>query len=439
MLYRCLAVVCLFASTAANAVDPRFYQLGDGGAVAPHVRLEFGNDNNPLRGSDGSQESMYFRLQPSLRYLVQARNNRLQLSYLGDYTQYFQEYCQGSSFNQLARPGDCLSGSPTFNTASYQDHTLSLNGFLEISSRLRATLTASHVIAHQPAGTGQSGSRGVLDGLTSPDAWIRQSARAEVSYGAAKARGEVRAGLTLGNREFDSSRNVPASTIDGLSEQSVAPNVMVLYRIGTRTQLFAGIGSSQVRGGNSERNISFQSFGVEFDSSAITSGSIRINNSSEDFINDQRTDLDYLGWEVELTWRPRRYSTFTVGGGKQSENGAFGRGLGLTSKVNAEWVHDWRERFSTRMELQVALNEDVGVFSENNGSDENPVSFRVEGNYNIRRWLDIGAFVVIDSRTGETLTRERDLDTGQYTGAVLETESRKFGRTLIGVTMNGTI
>ncbi len=417
-LYRCLALLCLGAVSVANAVEPRTYQLGDGGAVAPHLRLEFGNDNNPLRSVNGSQEAMYLRLQPSVRYLVQRRNNRLVLGYQGNYYQYFEEYCQGQG---LDRPGDCLQGSPTFDKASYQNHTLSLGGFLEISRRLRATLSLAQIIDHQPLGTGQSGNVNVLNSLTSPDAWNSQSARAELSYGAERARGEVRVGLSVGNREFDSERSI---NTDDLNERAVSPDVRVLYRIGTRTQLFAGLGASEVRGGNSERNISRQIFGAEFDASSITSGSITFSNVTEDFRQANRRDLEYIGWNVELTWRPRRYSTVTVGGGRETERGLFNDNIGLTTRIDTQWVHYWRERFSTRVEVGLNFNEDVDQFSsETSGAKDDALSFRLEGNYNLRRWLDVGGFVVIDSRNGSGV----------------DLEDRNFDRTVIGLTANGTI
>ncbi len=436
-LYRYLALLCLGAASAANAVEPRTYQLGDGGAVAPHLRLEFGSDNNPLRSDDGSQEAMYLRVQPSVRYLVQRRNNSLVLGYQGNYFQYFEEYCLGQG---LDRPGDCLQGSPTYDKASYQDHILSLNGVLEVSRRLRGTLSLSQVIESQPLGTGQSGNNeGVLNALRTPEFWNRQSARVEVSYGAERARGEVRAGLSLGNREFDTERQ---DIGDRLDERSIAPDVRVLYRVGTRTQVFAGLGASKVRGGDSPRNISRQSFGVEFDSSAITSGSIEFSNVVDDFLDTvddsgvvrSRQDLKYVGWEVELTWRPRRYSTVTIGGGREAEGGLFNENLGLTTQINAEWAHQWRERFSTRMALDLEFSEDVAEFSVNRDSEDKPVTFRLEANYNIRRWLDIGGFVVIDSRGGQTVNRDPD-----NRESILDIESRDYGRTLIGVTLNGTI
>ena len=187
ILTRALGPVLICVATTANGVAPRVYQLGDGGAIAPHVRLEFANDNNPLRSADGSEKSVYLRLQPSLKYLVRQRNNKLELGYYGSYFQYFEDYC---STNQTVRPGDCPNGSRTFDKASFQDHSVSLNGFLEISSRMRANLEISQSLNHQPLGTGQSGNRGILNSIPSPDAYRNGLARVELQYGAARASGK---------------------------------------------------------------------------------------------------------------------------------------------------------------------------------------------------------------------------------------------------------
>lgn len=418
----------LVAAATTHAVEPTIYQLGDGGAVAPHVRVEFGNDNNPLRSTSGSQETLYVRLQPSLEYLVQRRNNRLTLGYRGDYYQYFEEYCQGQT--GVLRPGDCLQGSPTFDKASYQDHTLSLNGFLEVSKRLRATLELSQIIEHQPLGTGLSGNRGVLDSLTSPENWNRQRARAQLSYGAFQARGEVRVGIGLSNNELQSERNVD---LDAQSDTSVAPFASILYRVGNQTQFLAGVSADQVRdsisfnpdgtvNNNNERDISRLSFGVELDPNAVTSGSVAVSLVEEDFLAGNRDDLSYLGWDVNLIWRPRRFSTVTISGGRQTEGNGF-RDLSLSSSLGASWVHFWQERLSTRVQLEFENSEDVDAFAQlnaNSVTEDDTVLFRFEGNYNVRRWLDIGGFVVVNSRDGFGDTRD-------------------FERTVIGITANGTI
>ena len=407
-----------FHGSVAQAVEPRVYQLGDSGAIAPHLRLEFGNDSNPLRANEGSEQSAFLRVEPSVSYLVRRRNNELELSFEGDLFQYIEEYCQTQS-PAVARPGDCNQGSPTFDSASYFDFEFSLDGMLEISRRLRGTLEISQAIQNQPLGTGQSINPGVLGALTSTDAWNIRRARAVLAFGAPQARGEIQVGITAQDRDFESDLNV--TTLD---EQSISPDVRLLYRIGTRTQLFAGLSSSEVRGGNSasERNVDRQIFGVEFDASAITSGSISISNDTEDFLDDNRRDLQFLGVNVELTWQPRRFSTVRIRASRESERGLFQDDIGISTQLNVDWQYFWRERFSTRVGFRLENNEDTDVFSNltvDSDDEDDDLTLRLEGNYNIRRWIDVGAFVEIDSRNG--IGAERDFD-----------------RNLIGVTANGT-
>ena len=404
-------------ASVASAVEPRIFQVGDAGAISPHVRLEFGSDNNPLRSDDGSEQALFFRLEPEFRYLVRQRNNELELGYKGDFIQYFEDYCLG---NQTVRPGDCVQGAPAFNRASFEDHQLFLNGFLEISSRLRARLELSQTIDHQELGTGLSSNRGVLDSLTEPDSFNTSRARAELSYGAALARGQVRVGINFTDQQFDSV----LGSFSNLEETAVAPDARLLYRIGTRTQVFAGLGFADVTGGDSERTINRQLVGVEFDASAITSGTITLSNEIENFSSNRR-DLNFFGFDVELTWRPRRFSTVTISGGRQSERGLFNDDIGVATRINARWQHFWRDRFSTLVGLRLAIDDDVDEFSEFEGQDTQG-RFRFEANYNIRRWLDIGGFIELDSRSGGELIDGTD-------------QVRDFDRTLIGFTANGTI
>ena len=408
----------------AQAVEPRLYQLGDGGAVAPHVALEFGSDDNVLRRNEGSDASTYFRLEPSVRYVVRQRNNRLQLSYRGDYYFDTEDYCLEP------RDADCPNGSPQYNKASYQDHFFTADGFLEITRKVRATAFLEQGIVNQPLGTGLSANSGTLSTLVQPDSFNRSLLRAQLSYGAPQARGEIRAGVSFTNKKFNDDDANPGRNFEALNERSVAPSATLLYRLGNKTQVFAGLSRSEVRGGNSERDITSQFVGFEIDASSITSGSFQLNNVRENFLGT-RGDLDYVGWEAEVSWKPRRYSTVKFSGGRETSRGVFnlddpslstviGQDIGITTDLGINWQHFWRDRFSTAVTLNWSKNEDVGPTGAS-GVDSNDVttSIRLQGDYNLRRWLDVGAFILTDNREGNGLDRD-------------------YQRTVLGITTNGT-
>ncbi len=427
------ALVCvfpgwLFTVNVAKAVEPEEFQLGEGGSIAPHVVVALGTDSNPLRANEGSEESLLLRVQPSVSYLLRRRNNRLEFGYAGDYNQYLQDYCQTQV--GVDQPGDCLPGSPTFDSASYFDQRLSLEGFLEVTSRLRARLEAFHQIRHQPLGTGLSANNAVLGSLTTPDEWNISTARAELSYGAFQARGEIRAGVTFSDRELETELN---TNLDAQSSTTIAPYVSLLYRIGSRTQLFGSVGTSAVRDSisfsddgaileNLERDITRLSFGAELANSSVTSGRISVSRVTEDFLSNNR-DLQFLGFDIDLTWRPRRFSTVTISGGRETESGLFDDDIAISTTFGVNWVHFWRERLSSAVEVEFTNNEDVDPFSnlsETNDAEDTSWSFRLQGNYNLRRFLDVGGYIVIDSRDGRG-------------------ETRDFNRTQIGIAANATI
>lgn len=412
------------------AVEARVYQLENGGAIAPHLTVELGQDSNPLRGENGSEGSAFLQIEPDLKYILQRRNNTLTLGYQGAYLQYFNQYCSEPTAttgnvgfdNIVERPGDCASSaSQTSNKASYQNHSLGLAGFVEISRRARANLNLSTNVVHQPLGTGLSASDSVLSVLSEPDSFVRNSMNAAFSYGAYQARGEVRLGLNYRDRKF---RDNGGRNLDNLNESSFGPSASLFYRVGSRTQVFAGFGVSDISGGNSERSILRRFIGVEFDASAITSGSIRVSDVTEDFDDTEftvRDDLNYTGFDIDLTWRPRRFSTVTIGAGRETERATLSEGLGITTEADIEWQHYWRDRISTQLEIGIQRNESTGRIVNNDANDRS-TSVRLEGNYNIRRWVDVGAFVQADNRTGTNVGGE----------------TRDFSRTLVGLTANAT-
>ena len=413
----------------ATAVEPRLYQLENGGAIAPHLRIEFGHDDNPLRGDAGSEGSAFVTVKPTVQYILQRRNNTLTIGYQGDFLQYFDEFCSEpvrtfGLANIVERPGDCSSSaSPTFDKASYQDHELGLTGFLEINRRSRLSVDASTSLINQPLGTGLSANDTVLSALNEPDSFVRNRARAELSYGAQRARGELRFALDFRSRGF---RENAGRDLEDLDERFFEPSASLLYRVGTRTQVFAGLGFGDISGGNSERTISRGFVGLEFDASAITSGSVQLNFVTEDFDDpepdgSEREDLSFTGFDVDLVWRPRRFSTVTIGAGRETERATVSEEVTITSDADVRWVHFWRDRLSSIVDLRIERNEATDNPLDDDANDRT-TALRLEGNYNVRRWIDLGAFVQTENRSGRNVGGS----------------SRDFSRTLFGLTANGT-
>ena len=121
-----LFTIAVFPSSHAVAVEARVYQLENGGSIAPHLRIELGLDNNPLRADEGSEGSAFVTVEPTVQYTLQRRNNTLTIGYQGEYLQYFDDFCSEpvrtfGLANTVERPGDCSSSaSPTFDKASFQ-------------------------------------------------------------------------------------------------------------------------------------------------------------------------------------------------------------------------------------------------------------------------------------------------------------------------------
>ncbi len=421
--------VCLVA-VDAQAVPAREYQLEEGGAVAPHLRVELGTDSNPLRSSSGSAASPFLRIEPTVDYIVRNRNNRLRFRYAGEYLEYTTSYCRSvpSASNGVVEAGDCPEGASALNKASYQDHLLSANTYLDINRRLRVTGDLSFARQNQALGTGLTANVTQLAAVVEPDSYTDTTASVSLSYGAARAKGELRARLAYVDRNFDEDSANPGRNLSDLSERRINPRAALYYRVGTRTQAFGGIGLSQVRGGNAERDNTTVFAGLEFDTSGITTGSIRLNSVSQDFVDNSLEDVSFTGFDLAITWRPRTYSTVVFSGNRQTERGQFDTtGVGLSTTLSADWNHFWTDLFSTRVRLESINNDQANITAANQGDgssgDDRSIAARFEANYNVRRWLDVGAFFESDSRTGQD-------NVGR---------DRQFDRTVIGITVNGTI
>ena len=148
---------------------------------------------------------------------------------------------------------------------------------------------------------------------------------------------------------------------------------------------------------------------------------MELNFVTEDFDGPARDDLSFTGFDVDLEWRPRRFSTITIGAGRQTERATVSEEVTIVSDANVRWVHFWRDRVSSIAELRIERNEATDNPLDDDANDRT-TALKLEGNYNVRRWIDVGAFVQTQNRSGRNVGGS----------------SRDFSRVLFGLSANGT-
>jgi len=145
--------------------------------------------------------------------------------------------------------------------------------------------------------------------------------------------------------------------------------------------------------------------GVEWDTTAKTTGYFKVGHRRKEFDDGSRDNFSGLDWRIGVTWSPRTYSTvdFTTFTNTNETNGV-GDFID-TQTYRVTWDHEWLERVSTT--LRASYSEDEYTGSGATRIDDNTTaSFFL--NYQARRYMQVQLGVTHDRRNSNQVSIDFD-------------------------------
>ena len=148
--------------------------------------------------------------------------------------------------------------------------------------------------------------------------------------------------------------------------------------------------------------------GLSWDATAKTKGDVRLGMYDREYDSSGRSDEDGFHWEVELTWKPRTYSSFVLETNRRSQET---NGLGDyidTQEVILTWEHKWNLRAKTLFSIEVAEDD-------YSGTDRTDDRYNLEASYRheLRRWFDVGVGYRYEERDSDS-QRRLDYDQNMF-------------------------
>jgi hypothetical protein len=133
-------------------------------------------------------------------------------------------------------------------------------------------------------------------------------------------------------------------------------------------------------------------FGVTWDATAQTSGTVKLGALKKDF--DARPSYSTSSWDAGVTWSPLSYSHVQLNTSRQTNEVNAFAGIGDTvrsSNYSLTWTHDWNSALASNVRLG-QLDEDYVLNGSTGGQrSDSTKSFGVGLNYQMRHWLKLGA------------------------------------------------
>ena len=362
----------LLVSLFSFAQTPASIDVG-GFDLYPSLNATFGHDDNLLRSDDSEVESWMSVLSPELILVNSYGLNEFQIGY------------------RLER-GDYYSSQAD----DYTDHLFNASANLEFDVRNRLEVLAIYMDDHDERGTNFTIGRG--DSIETPDQFKQSRVEATYSYGAPSATGrlDLMAGYSSVDYDINTdlyrTRDRKTNTLAGTFFYNIMPatdlTLDVIYNdidYDFAIDPTAPLDSEEVR----------TLVGVEWDTTAKTSGYVKIGHRQKEFDDGDRADFSGLDWLIGVTWNPRTYSTldFTT---FTTTNETNGEGDFIDRQTyQLTWDHKWQDRVSTSFEAIYSEDEYTGANSTR-VDDNTTISFFV--NYTARRYLMFNAGYTFDQR-----------------------------------------
>lgn len=360
-----LALPVIFLSSNAVAViEPAAMDAGPV-RIIPMASIQTGYDDNILSASDNEQDDVITVLTPSVQLIAEDGVNAYRVAY------------------RLSKG--------IYNDSSddnYLDHDLSADAHLEFSHRSMLDLKAAYSKSHETRGTGLSAAGGIANAIDSPLEFDVKTAGFKYTYGGQDATGRVEVFADHLDREYTNfrsiteSRDVTETTAGAVFYYQVAPKTSLLFEARNKDIDY------DVDGGNSLDSNTWKYFiGATWESTAKTTGTVKLGRTERDFDSSARKDFSGTSWEASVRWLPRTYSTVDLTTGRiEKETNGNGDFID-NSFVSINWNHAWNDIMSTDLGIGFSSDDYEGAADER--KDET-TSLNLGLNYDFRRWLTFG-------------------------------------------------
>jgi hypothetical protein len=341
--------------------------------------IEALDDSNIFESRTDVRSSQIWKLAPSLLMRFEPARSRLEFRYKGDYSWYDKS-----------------------SDDDYADHALQAGAYLLLGERSGLDLVASYDDAHENRGTGLSLGIDPASGAfpQDPDRYTTGQYLARYTYGVSHTRAFV--ALEASREKFAYQNNLALTRPFDRDESYGQATFGV--RVLSKTSVELSVQAKDItynRHNATELNADSREYryllGVVWETTATTTGSVRLGGVTKKFDDPALPDYSAPNWQVAIRWSPRTYSHFDLSTKKYLAAPVDLSGdVTDTAAYSLSWSHAW----NSRLESKWAISELVQTYrfvTGNPRKDKSP-QYTLALTYKMRWWLRWEAGLDINSR-----------------------------------------
>jgi polysaccharide biosynthesis protein VpsM len=352
-------------SNHLHALEPANIPVGPA-YVTPKVEVEHGYSDNIFRTASDEESSWYVETVPEVElWMPRGPNN----------------YSLGIKTSDY--------GFSSSEAENFRDDEAELNVHHEFNSRNAVNVKGEYFDGHEEPGTGLAEGE-LARQISDPIQLEKKRYKFDYTFGNRDSKGRLEIGYGREDWEYKNYRDLTRyrdrdqDVWRGVFFWKVAPRTDILAEVRRLTVDYNEIDVSDTAGSYDSEEYNYF-LGMTWEPSAKMAGSVRMGEYDRDFDSSGREDDSGYTWEMEVTYKPRTYSTFAVGTRRVSEE-TNGKGDYInSSEVSADWDHDWNSRVTTSLNLGYADDD-----YEGSGREDDRWKLEATYNYNMRPSLDLG-------------------------------------------------
>jgi hypothetical protein len=316
------------------------------------------SDSNITRTADALSDTATV-FSPQLQFL----SNVGQHIFVFDYTGEFVKHNDNSQYN-------------------HNDHDLKLGATFENSHRMNSEFEFGYLDKVEEPGSNSAQSQ-LSDEFNQQ---TRKSAVAKIYYGTSASIGQFVLGLDHKQQRYtnnqQSYRDLDRNKLTGTFFYRMAPKTRLLLEASVdkidyvEDTLFALPTS----------DLNLYLAGVEWEATAITSGTFKVGYQKRDFVDARFNNIDGLSYFLDMVWQPNTYTTITIGAERTTSESAE---QGIGGFISTGYSLGLEHALSARTQLKTNYTQDNAdlTFAQDRTDKRKNITLGIT--HSLRTWLDI--------------------------------------------------
>ena len=373
-----LAVLSVGIAAPANAsLQPGSFITKDGAEITPTLQTGLSSNDNFFSTPENEESRLIWTITPNIKAVIENGPDSYNL--------------------------DLGTSSSLHNKDSVDNFTeinIGAGVHKEFTSQHRLDVKGKADWLYEPRGSGLT--EGLGDAIDELVKYKQQNFTALYEYGALTSKAQVALNAGFYSKEYQNFRAVSQfrdlnKSLIGITgyynTQAAMRTFLEVKQENYRYDFLAASGIS--RDSDDVKVL----LGVEWEATALTSGTFKLGYQNKDFTSSQRENFSGLSWDATVNWQPLSYSTIQVATSRSAKDPLVQGDYIEESSYGVNWTHGWSDYLTSL----AAINYVDEQYTGNIGRQDKTKNARLGLNYVVSKFGMVSTYVdFIDKDSTQT-------------------------------------